>query len=164
MPSIQTSQQARPWSLARKHGPIWSVILKLKNGSKLGFCRHGPNKSVNFIFGLGLGTWKRENLRLGLEWAFYMVNKKLFLRCYRFAKNQTVCPIRRFNRGFERFNADLTTNGSLKRIEPKSSPVDGSIGRASRSGPVFKTMINLKSFMCDWINNLVYIQSLIKLL
>ena len=70
----------------------------------------------------------------------------------------------RFNRGFERFNADLTTNGSLKRIEPKSSPVDGSIGRASRSGPVFKTMINLKSFMCDWINNLVYIQSLIKLL
>ena len=143
----------KPASQALKLSPeAWPNLkcyFKIKNGSKLGFCRHGPNKSVNFIFGLGLGTWKRENLRLGLEWAFYMVNKKLFLRCYRFAKNQTVCPIRRFNRGFERFNADLTTNGSLKRIEPKSSPVDGSIGRASRSGPVFKTMINLKSFMCD---------------
>ena len=114
------------------------MLFKIKNDSKLGSCGHGPNKSVNFIFGLGLVTWKKENLRLGLEWAFYMVNKKLFLRCNRFAKNRTVCPVRRFNRRFERFNAGLTTNSSLKRTEPESSPVNG---LTDRSSPVFKTMV-----------------------
>ena len=58
------------WKLGPEAWPNLKCYFKIKNGSKLGFCGHGAYKSVNFIFGLGLGTWKKESLRLGLEWPF----------------------------------------------------------------------------------------------